>query len=69
MATLVGIPAKPTASSSLLDTSRALRFFGFQATHRLREGIPKTVAWFLAHRKEFEKFFQKCLLIILEDDV
>jgi GDP-L-fucose synthase len=35
-----------------LDTGRALRFFGFRAGHRLCEGIPKTVAWFLAHRKE-----------------
>jgi GDP-L-fucose synthase len=33
-----------------LDVSRAKEFFGFQATHRLRDGIPKTAAWFLANR-------------------
>ena len=38
-----------------LDTSRALQLLGFQAAHRLREGIPKTVAWFLAHRKEIRE--------------
>jgi GDP-L-fucose synthase len=38
-----------------LDTDRALRFFGFQAAHRLCEGIPKTVAWFLAHREEIRE--------------
>jgi GDP-L-fucose synthase len=32
--------------------TRAKELFGFQAAHRLREGIPKTVAWFLAHRHE-----------------
>jgi GDP-L-fucose synthase len=35
-----------------LDTSRARRLFGFRAAHRLHNGIPKTVAWFLAHSKE-----------------
>jgi GDP-L-fucose synthase len=35
-----------------LDVSRAQDSFGFQAGHRMREGIPKTVAWFLAHRRE-----------------
>jgi GDP-L-fucose synthase len=34
-----------------LDVSRAQYLFGFQAAHRLREGIPKTVAWFQARRK------------------
>jgi GDP-L-fucose synthase len=33
-----------------LDVSRAKQLFGFQATHRLREGISLTVAWFQAHR-------------------
>ena len=33
-----------------LDVTRAKERFGFVAAHRLREGIPKTVAWFLAHR-------------------
>jgi GDP-L-fucose synthase len=35
-----------------LDVSRAKDLFGFQAGHRVREGIPKTVAWFLTHRRE-----------------
>ncbi len=34
-----------------LDVSRAKTLFGFQAKHRLLEGIPKTVSWFLAQRK------------------
>ena len=34
-----------------LDVSRARSLFGFQAAHRLREGIPKTVAWFQARLK------------------
>jgi GDP-L-fucose synthase len=38
-----------------LDTSRALQLFGFRARHRLRDGIPKTVAWFLAHRKQIRE--------------
>ncbi len=29
-----------------LDVSRAKQLFGFQAKYRLRDGIPKTVAWF-----------------------
>jgi GDP-L-fucose synthase len=33
-----------------LDTSRAQRYFGFQARHGLREGIAKTLAWYMAHR-------------------
>jgi len=33
-----------------LDVSRAKQLFGFHATHRLPEGIAKTVAWFQAHR-------------------
>ncbi|MCZ6674790.1 MAG: GDP-L-fucose synthase, partial [Verrucomicrobia bacterium] len=33
-----------------LDVARAKQLFGFQAAYRLREGIPKTVAWFLGHR-------------------
>lgn len=36
-----------------LDISRALQLFGFRAAHRLPEGIPKTVAWFVNHRNEF----------------
>lgn len=30
-----------------LDVSRAKQLFGFQAWHRLSDGIPKTVAWFM----------------------
>jgi GDP-L-fucose synthase len=33
-----------------LDVTRAKELFGFQATHRLRSGIAKTIAWFLAHQ-------------------
>ena len=33
-----------------LDVSRAERYFGFRAQCDLREGIAKTVAWFIAHR-------------------
>jgi len=33
-----------------LDVSRAKDLFGFEAAHRLREGIPKTIAWFQANR-------------------
>ena len=32
-----------------LDVNRAKEFFGFEAAYRLRQGIPKTVAWFLAN--------------------
>jgi GDP-L-fucose synthase len=34
-----------------LDVSRARYLFGFQAAHRLRDGIPKTVAWYQTRRK------------------
>lgn len=33
-----------------LDVDRAAEAFGFRAAHRLKEGIPKTVAWFESHR-------------------
>jgi GDP-L-fucose synthase len=33
-----------------LDVSRAKELFGFEAHHRLRDGIPKTVAWFMSNR-------------------
>jgi len=29
-----------------LDVTRAQELFGFRATHRLSDGIPKTIAWF-----------------------
>ena len=35
-----------------LDVRRAKEAFGFAATHTLRQGLPKTVAWFMAHRQE-----------------
>jgi GDP-L-fucose synthase len=35
-----------------LDTSRAQQYFGFQAQQGLREGVAKTLAWFLAHRAD-----------------
>ena len=38
-----------------LDVSRAAQQFGFRAAHRLRDGIPKTVAWFMAHRADFRE--------------
>ena len=38
-----------------LDVSRAQQSFGFQAAHRLRDGIAKTVAWFIAHRGELRE--------------
>ena len=33
-----------------LDVTRAQQYFGFQAEFSLREGIAKTLAWFLMHR-------------------
>ena len=38
-----------------LDVGRAKKLFGFQAGHRLREGIPKTVAWFMTHRQNLRE--------------
>ncbi len=38
-----------------LDISRAKKLFGFEAAHRLREGIAKTVAWFIAHRSSLRE--------------
>jgi GDP-L-fucose synthase len=35
-----------------LDVSRAQEYFGFRARQDLREGIAKTVAWFLTHRSK-----------------
>ena len=34
-----------------LDVTRAKQFFGFQARHRLRDGLKKTVQWFQDNRK------------------
>ena len=33
-----------------LDVSRAQQYFGFRAQYGLREGIAKTVEWFITHR-------------------
>ena len=33
-----------------LDTSRAREYFGFRAQYTFREGIAKTIDWFMAHR-------------------
>ena len=38
-----------------LDVRRAEELFGFRAAHRLRDGIPKTVAWFMSHRRELRE--------------
>jgi GDP-L-fucose synthase len=38
-----------------LDVTRAEREFGFRARFGLREGIAKTLEWFLAHRGEAER--------------
>ena len=38
-----------------LDTSRAQRYFGFRARHGLREGIAKTIVWYLANRSKIEQ--------------
>lgn len=34
-----------------LDVTRARELFGFEAEHQLRDGIPKTVNWFMTHRR------------------
>jgi GDP-L-fucose synthase len=47
-------PTKPNGQPRrCLDVTRAHQSFGFLAQHRLKDGIPKTVAWFRAHRAEF----------------
>ena len=33
-----------------LDVNRAKSLFGFEAAHRMRDGLPKTIAWFHEHR-------------------
>jgi len=37
-----------------LDVSRA-ELFGFKAPHRLRDGIPKTVSWFMEHQSDLRE--------------
>jgi GDP-L-fucose synthase len=38
-----------------LDVSRAEQLFGFKAKHRLRDGIPKTVEWFMSNRNNLRE--------------
>jgi len=38
-----------------LDIAQAKKLFGFEAAHHLREGIAKTVAWFVTHRAELRE--------------
>ena len=38
-----------------LDVTRSKKLFGFEAAHRLRDGIPKTVAWFMEHRRDLRE--------------
>jgi GDP-L-fucose synthase len=34
-----------------VDVSRDQQMFGFRAAHSLREGIAKTIVWFMDHRE------------------
>lgn len=48
---IVWDPTKPNGQPRrCLDVSRAKELFGFQAEYRVRDGIPKTIEWFLAKR-------------------
>ena len=38
-----------------LDVSRAKEVFDFQATHSLREGLVKTIAWYMKYRHELPR--------------
>jgi GDP-L-fucose synthase len=38
-----------------LDVTRAQQYFGFRAQCSLREGIAKTVAWFVTHRSQYRE--------------
>ena len=38
-----------------LDVNRAKELFDFNAPHRLREGIPKTVKWFIENRSQIRE--------------
>ncbi|HZA27152.1 MAG TPA: GDP-L-fucose synthase [Actinomycetota bacterium] len=45
-------PSKPDGQPRRrLDTSRARTLFGFQANTSLRDGLARTIDWFLAHRE------------------
>lgn len=53
---IVWDPTKPNGQPRrCLDVSRAQQSFGFQAAHRLHEGIAKTVRWFMAHRHDLRE--------------
>jgi GDP-L-fucose synthase len=50
---IVWDPTKPNGQPRrCLDVTRARRLFGFEAAHGLRDGLPKTVAWYLKHRPD-----------------
>lgn len=54
--TITWDPTKPNGQPRrCLNITRASRSFGFRAAHRLKDGIPKTVAWFNAHRKDLRE--------------
>lgn len=38
-----------------LDVTRAKDLFGFEAAYRLRDGISKTIEWFMAHQNELRE--------------
>ena len=38
-----------------LDVTRAKALFGFQARHRLRDGLTKTVQWYLDNRTKLRE--------------
>ena len=38
-----------------LDVSRAKQLFGFQAKHSLKEGLKKTMQWFVANRENLRQ--------------
>lgn len=53
---IVWDPTKPNGQPRrCLDVSRAQQSFGFQAAHRLHEGIAKTVRWFMTHRHDLRE--------------
>jgi GDP-L-fucose synthase len=50
---IVWDPSKPNGQPRrCLDVERARRLFGFRAAHSFRDGLARTVAWFLAQRRQ-----------------
>lgn len=48
-------PSKPDGQPRrCVDASRARRYFGWEATTDFREGLRRTIDWYLAHRDEAE---------------